>query len=58
MSFTDNKKQEIDSKVTLKLIPKLKGDYLQDHPCKLEEGSVELWKVESVLIGDCDLPIE
>jgi len=58
MSFTDNKKQEIDPKIALKLMPELKGDYPQNHPCKLEEGSIELGKVESVLIGDCDLPIE
>ena len=58
MSFTDNKKQEIDSKVALKLMPELKEDSLQDHQCKLEEGSIELGKVESVLSGNCDLPIE
>ena len=58
MSFIDNKKQETDPKIASKLIPELKEDYLQNHPCKLEEGSIELWKVESVLIGDCDLPIE
>jgi hypothetical protein len=58
MSFIDNKKQEIDPKIVLKLMPELKEDHLQDHPCKLEEGSIELWKVENVLIGDSDLPIE
>jgi hypothetical protein len=34
VSFTDNKKQEIDPKIALKLMPELKEDYLQHHPCK------------------------
>ena len=58
MSFIDNKKQESDPKIALKLTPELKEDYLQNRPCKLEKDSIELWKVVSVLSGDCDLPIE
>ena len=58
MSFIDNEKQENESIISLKLAPELKEDYLQDRPCRLKEGSIELWKVVSVLIGDCDLPIE
>jgi hypothetical protein len=58
MSFIDSYKQEIIQKIALKLTPELKEDYLQDRPCKLEEGSIELWKVVSVRIEDCDLPIE
>ncbi len=58
MSFIDNKKQKSDPKIALKSTPELKEDHLQDHPCKLDKGSIELWKVVSVLSGDCDLPIE
>ena len=58
MSFIDNKKQESDPKISLKLTLELKEEYLQDRPCKLEKGSIELWKVVSVLSGDCNLPIE
>jgi hypothetical protein len=48
MSFIDNKRQEIDPKIELKLTPKL----------KVEEDEIELWKVVNVLNEDCDLPIE
>jgi hypothetical protein len=58
MNFIDNKKQEGDPEIALKLTPELKEDYLQDRPCKFEKGSIGLWKVVSVLSGDCDLPIE
>jgi hypothetical protein len=58
MSFINNRKQESDPKIALKLTPKLKEDHLQDRPCTLDKGSIELWKVVSVLSGDCDLPIE
>jgi len=58
MSFIDNKKQESDPKISLKLKPELTEEYLQNRPYKLEKDSIELWKVVSVLSGDCDLPIE
>src|SRR5271157_2587264 len=58
MSFIDNKKQESDPEIALKLTPELKEDDLQDRPCKLEKGSIELWKLVSVLSEICDLPIE
>jgi hypothetical protein len=58
MSCINKKKQENDPKISLKLTPELKEDYLQDHPCKFEKGSIELWKLVSVLGEDCDLPIE
>ena len=58
MSFIDNEKQENDSKISLKLAPELKEDCLQDLPCKLEKDLIELWKLESVLSGNYDLPIE
>jgi len=58
MSFIDNKKQESDPKISLKLKPELTEEYLQNRPYKLEIDSIELWKVVSVLSGDCDLPIE
>jgi len=41
MSLSENKKQEIDSKIALKLTPELKRDYLQDLPFKLEECAIE-----------------
>ena len=58
MSFIDNKKQESDPEFVLQIMPELKEDYLKDRPCKLEKDSIEIWKVVSVLNGDCDLPIE
>ena len=58
MSFIDNKKQESDLKMSLELTPELKEDYFQDRPCKLEKGSIDLWKIVSILSGECDLPIE
>jgi hypothetical protein len=58
MSFIDNKKQEIDPKIALKLTPELKENYLQDHLCKWEEDEIVFWKVVSVLNEDRDLPIE
>ncbi len=51
-------KQNSDPQIALKLTPELKEDYLQDCPCKLEKGLIELWKVVSVLSGNCGLPIE
>ena len=58
MSSIENTKQDIDPKIASKLAPELKEDQLQDRPYKLEKGSIELWKVVSVLSGNCDLPIE
>ena len=58
MSFIENNMQAGDPQIPLKLTPELQEDYLQDRPCKLKEGSIELWKVVSVLSGNCDLPIE
>jgi hypothetical protein len=58
MSFIENNMQAGDPQIPLKLTPELEEDYLQNRPCSLEKGSIELWKVVSVLIGDCDLPIE
>ncbi len=55
MSFIDNKKQENDLKMSLKLTPELKEDYFQDHACTLGKGSIDLWKVVSVVSGDRDL---
>ena len=58
MSFIDNREQEIDPKISLKLMPELKEDYLQDLPFKLEECTVESWKVISVPSENCDSSIE
>ncbi len=58
MSFIDNRKQEFDPKISLKLTPELKEDYLQDLPFKLEECTVESWKVLSVPSENFDSSIE
>ncbi len=58
MSIYAGYKQEISPEVALLMLPEFKEDFLQDRPCKLEKGSIELWEVISVLSGDCDLPIE
>ncbi len=42
MSFIDNERQESDPKIELKLTPELKEDHLQDRPCRLKKGSIEL----------------
>jgi len=58
MNFIDSYRQEIDSETALEIMPELKEDYLQDRPCKWEEGKIQLWKVASALIEDCDPSIE
>ena len=58
MSFIDSYKQEISPEVALLMMPELKEDFLQDRPCKWEEITIELWKVASALIEDCDPSIE
>jgi hypothetical protein len=58
MSFIENEKQGIDPKIALKLTPELKGDYFQDLPFKLEECTIESWKVISVPIEDCNPSLE
>ena len=40
------------------MMPELKEDYLQHHPCKWEEVTIQLWKVASARVEDCDLLIE
>src|SRR5208283_1925359 len=54
----DNYRQEINPEIALKLMPYLKEDYLEDRPCKWEESIIELWKIASALIEDCDPSIE
>ena len=58
MSLIDSHKQKISSETALEIMPELKEDYLQDRPCKWEEGTIQLWKVASVLIEDCNPSIE
>jgi hypothetical protein len=58
MSFIDDYRQEISPEFALQLMPELNEDYLQDRPCKWEEDTIQLWKVASALIEDCDPSIE
>ncbi len=58
MSFIDDYRQEISPEFALQMMPKLNEDYLQDRRCKWEEGTIQLWKVASALIVDCDPSIE
>jgi hypothetical protein len=58
MLFIENKKQEIDPKIVLKLMPDLKEDCNQDLPFKLEECAIKSWKVISVPIENCDASLE
>ena len=56
--FFDSDRQKIDLELTLELMPKLKEAYLQDHPCKLEEDTIQILKVTSAQIEDCHPLIE
>ena len=58
MSFIDDYRQEISPEFALQMMPELKEDYLQHHPCKWEEVTIQLWKVASARIEDCDPLIE
>lgn len=58
MSFIDSYKQEINPEVVLEIMPELKEDYLQHHPCKWEEVRIQLWSVASLRIEDCAPSIE
>jgi hypothetical protein len=55
VSFIDSYKQEINPEVVLEIMPELKEDYLQHHPCKWEEVRIQLWSVASSRIEDCAL---
>ena len=58
MSFIDSYKQEIDPEFALQMMPELKEDYLQHHPCKWEKVRIQLWSVASARIEDCAPSIE
>ena len=58
MSFIDSYRQDISSELALQMMPELKEDYLQHHPCKWEEVTIQLWEVASARIEDCDPLIE
>jgi hypothetical protein len=58
VSFIDSYKQEINPEVVLEIMPELKEDYLQHHPCKWEEVRIQLWSVASSRIEDCVPSIE
>jgi len=58
VSFIDSYKQEINPEFALQMMPELKEDYLQHHPCKWEEVRIQLWSVASARIQDCAQSIE
>ncbi len=58
MSFIDSYKQEIDPEFALQMMPELKEDYLQQHPCKWEKDRIQLWSVASARVEDCAPSIE
>ena len=41
VSFIDSYKQEINPEFALQMMPELKEDYLQHHPCKWEEVRIQ-----------------
>ncbi len=53
VSFIDSYKQEIYPEFALQMMPELKEDYLQHHPCKWKEVRIQLWSVASARIEDC-----
>ena len=58
MSFINSYKQEINPEFVLQMMPELKEDYLQHHPCNWEEVRIQLWSVASARIQDCTPSIE
>ncbi len=58
MSFIDGYKQEINPEVVSEIMPELKEDYHQHHPCNWEEVRIQLWNVASARIQDFAPSIE
>jgi hypothetical protein len=58
MVFIDSYKHEISPEVVSEIMPELKEDFLQAHPCKWEEVTIQLWRVATARIEDCNPSIE
>ena len=51
-------KQEISPELMLQMMPELKESYLHNHPFKWKKGSIQLRRVATACIEDCDPSIE
>jgi len=58
MVFIDSYKHEISPEVASAMMPELKEDFLQAHPCEWEEITIQLWRVATARIQDYDPLIE
>ena len=58
MVFIDSYKHEISPEVASLMMPELKEDFLRAHPCEWEEITIQLWRVATARIQDCDPLIE
>lgn len=58
MFFIDSGKQEISPELMVQMMPELKEAYFHNHPFKWKKGRIELWKVATACIEDCDPSIE
>ena len=58
MVFIESYKHEISSEFASELLPELKEDFLRAHPCKWDEVTIQLWRVATARIEDCNPLIE
>jgi len=58
MIFIDSYKHEISPEFASELLPELKEDFLRAHPCKWDEVTIQLWRVATARIHDCNPLIE
>jgi len=58
MVFIDSYKHEISPEFASELLPELKEDFLRAHPCKWDEVTIQLWRVATARIEDCNPLIE
>jgi hypothetical protein len=58
MVFIDSYKHEISPEFASEIMPELKEDFLQAHTCKWEEVTIQLLRVATARIEDCDPLIE
>ena len=58
MVFIDSYKHKISPEVASELLPELKEDFLRAHPCKWDEVTIQLWRVATARIEDCNPLIE
>jgi len=58
MVSIDSYKHEISPEFASELLPELKEDFLRAHPCKWDEVTIQLWRVATARIEDCNPLIE